>query len=250
MSDVETLEKEESFKPSASMRAAARRGLELRRKHGKGGTSVGVARARDIANGKGLSLSTVKRMRSFFARHDGNQKGGEDDAGYIAWLLWGSNSGRSWANNILRQKGLLDKEDNMSVIDVHDTDFRSQVDILEKSELNDGPLYVYGAVLVPDKFDRQGDIVDEDTIRKSARNYMMKAQNAGLQHKWLLSKEGIQLTQSFLAPADMKIGEKDIPKGSWVVEFQVTDDTLKKSIASGEYRAFSIGGRARRTPVE
>lgn len=128
--------------------------------------------------------------------------------------------------------------------------FRTEFEYLEKSDLNDGPLYVYGAVLVPDKFDRQGDIIDADAIKKAARNYMAKAQHAGLQHKWLLSKSGIQLTQSFLAPTDMAIGKKDIPKGSWVVEFQVTDDNLKKSIASGEYRAFSIGGRAKRVPVD
>lgn len=128
--------------------------------------------------------------------------------------------------------------------------FRTEFEYLEKSDLNDGPLYVYGAVLVPDKFDRQGDIIDADAIKKAARNYMAKAQHAGLQHKWLLSKSGIQLTQSFLAPTDMTIGKKDIPKGSWVVEFQVTDDNLKKSIASGEYRAFSIGGRAKRVPVD
>lgn len=238
------LAKEKTFKPNASMRAAAKRGLELRRKYGKGGTAVGVARARDIINGKGLSLSTVKRMRSFFARHDGNQKGGENDAGYIAWLLWGSGSGRSWANNILRQEGLLNKEDDM------EDSFRTEVDILSKEQSGDGPLYVYGAAWVPDKVDRQNHVIDADTICKAARDYMINAQHAGLRHKWLLAKEGIQLTQSFIAPSDMQIGEKDIPKGSWVVEFRVTDDTLKKSITSGQFNAFSVGGRAKYAEIE
>lgn len=39
-------------------------------------------------------------MVSFFARHSGNQEGGEDDAGYIAWLLWGGDAGKRWANSI------------------------------------------------------------------------------------------------------------------------------------------------------
>ena len=92
MSDIE-------LKPSQSMANNAKRGLELRKKYGKGGTSVGVARARDIANRKNLSPETVGRMVSFFARHDGNQSGGEDDAGYISWLLWGGDSGKTWAES-------------------------------------------------------------------------------------------------------------------------------------------------------
>jgi hypothetical protein len=55
-------------------------------------------------NGKDLSFSTVKRMHSFFSRHAGNEEGGEDDAGYIAWLLWGGDSGRNWARSIVESE--------------------------------------------------------------------------------------------------------------------------------------------------
>lgn len=83
--------------PTAEMARNAARGLELRREHGRGGTEVGVARARDISNGKGLSPETVRRMHAFFSRHAKNKAGGEDDAGYIAWMLWGGDEGRDWA---------------------------------------------------------------------------------------------------------------------------------------------------------
>jgi hypothetical protein len=63
-------EREETFSPNAAMKAEARKGLAWRREYGRGGTLVGVARARDIANGKDLPLRTVLRMRSFFARHE------------------------------------------------------------------------------------------------------------------------------------------------------------------------------------
>jgi len=109
----EYVKKSESgnYKPNQGMKGNAKRGLELRKKHGKGGTAVGVARARDIMNGKGLSFSTVKRMHSFFSRHAGNEEGGEDDAGYIAWLLWGGDSGRNWARSIVESKEKNSKED-------------------------------------------------------------------------------------------------------------------------------------------
>ena len=99
----------DGFKPTEAMAKAAKRGLELRRKNGgKGGTAVGVARARDIANRKNLSLSTVKRMHSFFSRHSGNEKpsGGakrSEDKGYISFLLWGGSPGKSWAKSIVNR---------------------------------------------------------------------------------------------------------------------------------------------------
>lgn len=92
--------------PPEQMAAEAKRGLELRRKYGIGGTLVGVMRARDIMNRKTLSEKTVKRMYSFFSRHAGNEKldkGTEKDAGYIAWLLWGGNSGRAWADRKVKE---------------------------------------------------------------------------------------------------------------------------------------------------
>jgi hypothetical protein len=98
------------LKPTAEMASNAKRGLELRRKHGKGGTAVGVARARDLARRANLSPDTVRRMHSFFSRHEGNQAGGEDDAGYIAWLLWGGDAGKGWAERKTKE---LDKETAM-----------------------------------------------------------------------------------------------------------------------------------------
>ena len=95
--------------PTEEMAANAKRGLELRRKHGRGGTAVGVARARDISNRKTLSPETVRRMHAFFSRHEKNKAGGEDDAGYIAWLLWGGDSGQSWAKRKVEQ---MDKSEN------------------------------------------------------------------------------------------------------------------------------------------
>lgn len=90
-----------------AVRAAARRGLALREKQvdsNKGGTAVGLARARDLANGRPVSVSTLRRMFSFFARHEVDKQGdgwGVDSKGYQAWLLWGGDPGRAWARRIL-----------------------------------------------------------------------------------------------------------------------------------------------------
>lgn len=94
------------------MRSAARRGLALRKIKGKGGLSTkeagrqgigsGVARARDIAGGRDLSRETLGRIAGFFGRHAKNVdrdpgKRPEDDAGYVAGLLWGGKRAGPWA---------------------------------------------------------------------------------------------------------------------------------------------------------
>jgi HK97 family phage portal protein len=97
--------------PPQSARTEAERGLEWRREYNRGGTEVGVARARDIANGANLSDDTIGRMVSYFARHEVDKQGqgwsqGEDgypSAGRIAWALWGGDPGRTWAESRWRQ---------------------------------------------------------------------------------------------------------------------------------------------------
>lgn len=94
------------FRPTERMAAAARRGLRLREKFGRGGTEVGVARAHQLAERRMLSPADVKSMRSYFARHEVDKQGkrhkwnsdSDPSAGFIAWLLWGGEPGKAWAN--------------------------------------------------------------------------------------------------------------------------------------------------------
>ncbi len=60
----------QSFTPPQSVRNAALRGLDWRRQYGRGGTLIGVARARDLSNGRAVSIKTLKRMRAYFDRHE------------------------------------------------------------------------------------------------------------------------------------------------------------------------------------
>ena len=108
--------------PTDAMVAEAKRGLEWRKEHGRGGTEVGVARARDISNRRELSIDTVKRMSSFFARHavDADAEGfrpGEDgypSNGRIAHALWGGNPGRQFASRVMKSVEALDERQEVS----------------------------------------------------------------------------------------------------------------------------------------
>jgi len=102
------LEIPESFEPTNEMAAEAELGLKWREEYGRGGTEVGVARARDISNKRNLSYETITRMYSYFERHAVDKEAtgwnqGEDgfpSAGRVAWQLWGGDAGRDWATAI------------------------------------------------------------------------------------------------------------------------------------------------------
>lgn len=103
--------------PTATMAEEAQRGLDWRKEHGRGGTAVGVARARQLVNRDELSPRTVRRMVSFFARHEVDKEAegfspGEDgypSAGRIAWALWGGDAGQTWSRG---RDAIMDRIDN------------------------------------------------------------------------------------------------------------------------------------------
>ena len=108
--DPLTLQVESSaanFQPTEAMSENARKALEIRRvkpMSERGMTSVGIARARDISNRVTLSEDTVKRMLSFFARHEVDKQGStwdEQGKGWQAWNGWGGDEGFAWAKRIL-----------------------------------------------------------------------------------------------------------------------------------------------------
>jgi len=111
-----------NFKPTSSMKSAARSGLDMRKKYGRGGTRVGAERANQIVNGENLSPSTVKRMHSFFSRHEQNKSGktpsGEPSNGRIAWLLWGGDPGQAWARKRVGQMDAADEKAKASLIEL------------------------------------------------------------------------------------------------------------------------------------
>lgn len=94
----------ETYRPTEEMAAAARRGLKMRMASApsrRGGTAVGLARARQFANRESVSLDVVKRTFSFLSRAKTYYQPGENTPGTQAYLLWGGPAGLTWARNIL-----------------------------------------------------------------------------------------------------------------------------------------------------
>ena len=112
-----------NFKPPTSAGSTAKKALEKRKEQSpsnRGGTSVGVARAGQLSRRSTLSPETVKRMYSFFSRHEVDKKAtgfnsgeeGYPSKGRQAWDLWGGDSGFSWAKKVVKQMKAADMKQN------------------------------------------------------------------------------------------------------------------------------------------
>jgi hypothetical protein len=110
--ETDTVSKAEGYSPPAGARSAARRAIKFKEdgKANGAGTAVGWTRAGQLARGETLSLSTVKRMYSYFSRHEVDKKGKDwgntanPSNGYIMWLAWGGDAGFSWSRSIVNRE--------------------------------------------------------------------------------------------------------------------------------------------------
>lgn len=239
----------EGFKPSESMRSNARRGLKLREEHGRGGTATGIARARDIANGKSLPIATVRRMKAFFDRHQGNKDTPpEEGNGKIAWLLWGGDSGRSWANSIVERetkKFMADVED-----EVDGPSHKELYTEVAKVDTNLGLVFGYAIVSKEngkEYFDVQGDHIPEDAMLKAATNFMLSARTAKEMH----TGEGkgtvvfaFPMTSDIATALDIKV-----KKTGLIIAMKPDSKEMLDKFAKGEFTGFSIGGKRKRDVV-
>ena len=111
--------------PTDGMASEAERGLKWRKEFNRGGTMVGVARANQLINKENLSPRTVRRMYSFFSRHEVDKQGqgfkvgqeGYPSAGRIAWALWGGDAGFSWSTK--KRNQLEAESEKMHKKDIH-----------------------------------------------------------------------------------------------------------------------------------
>jgi len=85
----------------------AKRGLELNKKvNNKCATQVGKVRAQQLAQGKPISMETIKRMYSYLSRAEEYYNPRDTEAcGTISYLLWGGKSAKSWAESKIKQNG-------------------------------------------------------------------------------------------------------------------------------------------------
>jgi len=219
----------DGFVPPKGVQENAKRGLELREEFKRGGTMVGVARARDLSNGKSLPLETINRMVSYFARHEVDKKGKDwgnasnPSRGYIAWLLWGGDAGKTWADSISQRAKKKDK--SMTTDLAH-----SYAAIIKQEKQDDGTLLVYGKA-TDDALDIDQQICDAGWLDRAMPEWFKTGGNIREQH-------------SNIAAGVAK--ELDSKADGHYISALVVDPVSIKKVEAGVLKGFSIGIRAPR----
>lgn len=104
----QTMELESYSDYPSGVKNNAKRGLELNEKvDNKCATQVGKVRAQQLAQGKPISVQTIKRMHSYLSRAETYYDEGDTKAcGTISYLLWGGKAGKRWSESKLKELGI------------------------------------------------------------------------------------------------------------------------------------------------
>jgi hypothetical protein len=92
--------------------AEAKKALEWRKEHKRGGTPVGVNTARTLAKGGQIGIEKVRHIAKYFPRHEIDKKAkgyepgepGFPSRGRIAWALWGGDAAWRWSQQIVERE--------------------------------------------------------------------------------------------------------------------------------------------------
>ena len=222
----------EGYKPTSGMQSAARRAIKLKEQgKAKGaGTAVGWTRAGQLARGETLSLSTVKRMYSYFSRHEVDKKGKDwDNAespsnGKIMWLAWGGDAGFSWSRKIVnREKNMKKSLEVQEVIEeIKDMleDVVNPVDTV--IEIPEDALVKSVDPKPEDEEDKEDEDYESDNEDEDKWSNMEKACWSGYKQEGMKEKNGRMVPNC--VPVEKSYNEDEQPKKE-----------MKKSIWDGAF---------------
>jgi len=106
---------------------------------------------------------------------------------------------------------------------------------------------VYGAVLVPEVIDLQGEVISEEDIEKAAHDYMIRSRNIDVMHSKNVT---CYVVESYIAPSDIEINGSIVKKGTWIMGVYVPDKDVWTQVRMGKLKGFSIYGLANTEPAD
>ncbi len=222
----------EGYKPTSGMQSAARRAIKLKEQgKAKGaGTAVGWTRAGQLARGETLSLSTVKRMYSFFSRHEVDKKGKDfnnaenPSNGKIMWLAWGGDAGFSWSRKIVnREKNMKKSLEVQEVIEEIKEMLEDVVNPVDTViEIPEDALVKSVDPKPEDEEDQEGKDYESDNEDEDKWSNMEKACWSGYTQRGMKEKNGRMVPNC--VPVEKSYNEDEQPKKE-----------MKKSILDGAF---------------
>lgn len=205
-------------------------------------TQVGKVRAQQLAQGKPISIETVKRMKSYISRHKVDletSKSYDDGCGKLAMDAWGGVEALSWVERTIQQYENMSSESEMTF-----------------SVFNSEQRLVIGPAMIPDKMIiRRNEITGEIYYVYFTSETIKKLQQKFMQEK-LLDKTNIEHGRKFLNNVDVveswivedqekdkqQVFGMDYPKGTWMITMKVNDDITWEKVKDGKLKGFSVQG--------
>jgi hypothetical protein len=210
-------------------------------------TQVGKVRAQQLAQGKPISIETVKRMKAYISRHTvdlESSKSYEDGCGKLAMDAWGGVEALPWVERTIEQY------ENMS-----NEEFSTK-GVPAFQVFNNEQRLVVGPAMIPDKMIiRRNEITGEiyyvyfssDTIKKLQQKFMKEK---------LLDKTNLEHGRKYLKDVDVveswivddperdkqQVFGMDYPAGTWMITMKVTDDDTWDKVKDGQLKGFSVQG--------
>jgi hypothetical protein len=114
-----------------------------------------------------------------------------------------------------------------------------------KNELLKQVTYV---AMLPDSTDLTGDYTSADEVRKAMESFNRSHKTANLFH--VLDTDTFEVIESYLAPTDFVLGDKEVQKGTWLMTLQVNNDDVWNMVESGDINGISIKAMATIETVE
>lgn len=242
------------FEVSSGVQNNALRGLALVQKYNREISPEILGIARQIAKGS-VSLGMLKKAYHSLStltvpgdKIDADADGGVKEE-IVKGLLLGGTSGLATYRKVLKAEGILKsytKDIPESLTKTEDPNELSSAPILKSTnkELKQAT-YV---VLKPDTVDEHGDIYDAQEVQKACYNFNQSSAKANLCH--LIETDGFHVAESYIAPADLILGETLVTKGTWLATLQFTNDALWEAVKNDEFSGVSIGAMALCEPQE
>ena len=214
----------DTFRPPAGAATAAKRALRwIKEGHaGSGFTDVGRKRAAQLAAQETLTLETVKRMYSFFSRHEVDKQGKDFDnmekpsPGRVAWDAWGGDAGYSWAKRIVESS----KEKTVMAM----SEAQVYCPILKSEKQADGSLLVTG-IATDSSLDSDQQVCDPEWLKSAMPNWF----------RW----GNIREQHSHIAAGVAE--EYEVRDGQHWVTARVVDSESVKKVEAKVLKGFSIG---------
>lgn len=152
-------------------------------------------------------------------------------------------------------KGGFDETEGIKKESVYLDEEPESTDLVDIAKLNDDSHLVFGWANISIQedgsipLDWQGDVTAPKVLEKAAYNFVLKYRATGEMHeggvKGLLVESVMFTKEKMLA---MGIPDDILPQGWWV-GFYIPDDAICAKIKSGEYKMFSIQGKAKKLKV-